>query len=105
MSGSGASSAVGGKPHPVNCGESTGGSTVKGANAANGVSVPLTVRSRRYYDEAIRKGLQPDFASFVAELMMRLCEAGYQPRIASGRRSKEEQAEKVRLGYSRTLRS
>jgi len=49
--------------------------------------------------------LQPWFREILGDVMHDLREQGFQPRVVSGFRTREQQAEKVRLGYSRTMNS
>lgn len=49
--------------------------------------------------------LEPRFKPIVAEVIKRLEAKGYQPIVAEGRRTIEQQREKVRKGYSTTLHS
>lgn len=49
--------------------------------------------------------LQPDFKPIVEEMIAKLKEKGWQPYVAEGRRTIEEQKEKVRRGYSTTMNS
>ena len=50
-------------------------------------------------------GLEPDFRARVKRVLRRLEAKGWQPYVAEGRRTKAQQREKVRLGYSKTMRS
>ncbi len=50
-------------------------------------------------------GLTGAFADKVRNVLTCLQGKGWRPRVASGLRSREEQAEKVRLGYSQTMDS
>lgn len=49
--------------------------------------------------------LDPVFAKKVRLILAELEEMGWQPRIAEACRTLDQQKEKVRLGYSKTLRS
>ena len=49
--------------------------------------------------------LQPKFKPIILEVLTRLEALGYQPIVAEGLRTKEQQEEKVRLGYSTTMNS
>jgi peptidoglycan L-alanyl-D-glutamate endopeptidase CwlK len=49
--------------------------------------------------------LNPKLASAIPNIMAELRAKGWQPKIASAIRTPEEQAEKVRLGYSQTMNS
>src|SRR5689334_19131813 len=51
------------------------------------------------------KGLVPGFIPVVAKIMKDLKDLGYQPRIMEAVRTRAQQAEKVRLGYSQTMNS
>lgn len=51
------------------------------------------------------EALHPAFIPRLRVIIAELRKAGYEPVIASGCRSKAEQAEKVRKGYSRTMNS
>ncbi|RMG19279.1 MAG: M15 family peptidase, partial [Planctomycetota bacterium] len=50
-------------------------------------------------------GLDERFRPKVVRILQRLQQKGWQPRVASGRRTLAQQREKVRKGYSKTLRS
>jgi hypothetical protein len=50
-------------------------------------------------------GLDPTFRPKIINILRRLQAQGWQPRVASGRRTLAEQREKVRKGYSKTLKS
>jgi len=54
---------------------------------------------------AAYSSLDPKFQPVVKEILTRLEALGYQPIVAEGRRTPKQQAEKVRLGYSKTLKS
>ncbi len=56
-------------------------------------------------DRSNLSGLQPDFRAKVERVLRRLQAKGWQPRVAEGRRTRAQQAEKVRRGYSRTMNS
>ena len=49
--------------------------------------------------------LECAFKPYVLDVLAQLEKLGYQPVIWEGRRTIEEQREKVRLGYSKTMRS
>ncbi len=49
--------------------------------------------------------LVPEFQPIVIEILDRLTGLGYQPIIAEAYRTKEQQREKVKLGYSKTMKS
>src|SRR3990167_10500617 len=49
--------------------------------------------------------LRPDFQPWVVKVLAELESLGWEPIIFEGRRTIEEQREKVRLGYSKTMRS
>ena len=50
-------------------------------------------------------GLEPEFESRVINILKILTEKGWRPRVAEGLRDLEQQKEKVRKGYSKTLNS
>lgn len=56
-------------------------------------------------DQRNLSGLEPSFREKVVRILRRLQAKGWQPRVGSGRRTLEEQKEKVRKGYSKTLKS
>lgn len=49
--------------------------------------------------------LDDSFRPIVLEILTKLEAMGYQAFVAEGRRTKAQQAEKVRLGYSKTMNS
>lgn len=49
--------------------------------------------------------LEEDFKPIVDSILTQLEAKGYQPIVAEGRRTVEQQKEKVRLGYSQTMHS
>lgn len=49
--------------------------------------------------------LRPDFQPWVVKVLAELESLGWEPIIFEGRRTIEEQREKVRLGYSKTMKS
>lgn len=51
------------------------------------------------------ESLNPRFKPIVLEILTRLEAKGYQAAVIEGLRTKEQQAEKVRLGYSTTMHS
>lgn len=51
------------------------------------------------------ESLDPRFKPVVLEILTKLEAKGWQPIVAEGRRTREQQAEKVRLGYSKTMNS
>lgn len=50
-------------------------------------------------------GLDPQLADKVISIVMNLQRLGWKPVIAEAVRTKEQQAEKVKLGYSKTMNS
>lgn len=54
---------------------------------------------------AAYNSLDPTFKPIVLEILTRLEKKGWQPIVAEGRRTVEQQKEKVRLGYSKTMKS
>jgi hypothetical protein len=50
-------------------------------------------------------GLQPGFRAKVERVLARLQARGWRPYVAEGRRTRAQQREKVRRGYSRTMNS
>lgn len=54
---------------------------------------------------AAYKSLNDKFKPIVLEIMTQLETKGYQPIVAEGLRTRAQQAEKVRLGYSQTMNS
>jgi hypothetical protein len=57
-----------------------------------------------FYNKALNS-LQPKFKPIVLEILTRLEAKGWQPIVAEGLRTVEQQREKVRLGYSQTMNS
>ena len=51
------------------------------------------------------ESLDERFKPIVHEILIKLQALGYQPIVAEGRRTIEQQREKVKLGYSQTLKS
>lgn len=60
----------------------------------------MTVTYNKAFDS-----LDPKFKPIVAEIMQRLSEKGYQPIVCEGKRTIEQQREKVRRGVSQTMNS
>jgi hypothetical protein len=49
--------------------------------------------------------LKPEFQPIVIKVMKGLIALGHEPKVYEGLRTKAQQAEKVRLGYSKTMKS
>lgn len=58
-----------------------------------------------YVSNNITKGLNPELVDKTNAVMQDLRAQGFQPKIAEGLRTPAQQAEKVRLGYSKTMNS
>lgn len=58
-------------------------------------------------DECLAKiqQLKPEFQPLVIQVMNGLIALGWEPKVFEGLRTKAQQAEKVRLGYSKTMNS
>lgn len=69
--------------------------TAAPGNSATNVEVPM-----RNLD-----GLQADFRVKVIAILKELAGKGWKPVVAEGLRTRAQQAEKVRLGYSKTMNS
>lgn len=54
---------------------------------------------------AAYNSLEESFKPIVWEILTRLEALGYQPYVCEGRRTVEQQREKVRKGYSKTMKS
>ena len=59
----------------------------------------------RQSDNVKTDGISIDFESKIPQLFDAMRSKGWEPVIASGMRTQEEQAEKVKLGYSKTMKS
>lgn len=51
------------------------------------------------------ESLDSRFKPYVLEILTKLEKLGYKPIVAEGRRTVEQQKEKVKLGYSQTMKS
>lgn len=56
-------------------------------------------------DTSNLEGLKPEFRAKVENILRKLQAKGWQPKVAEGLRTVEQQKEKVRKGYSKTLKS
>lgn len=65
----------------------------------------LAPQSPQYASQWNLQGLNPRMQAAIPLIMQDLQAKGWQPSISSGLRTREEQAEKVRQGYSKTMNS
>jgi len=66
---------------------------------------PRTTRTTGKINTTNVSGLDQKFAPKVIDVLTELTEQGWQPRVAEGRRTAEQQREKVRTGRSKTMNS